>query len=177
MLLLPGCPKRASSSLVIEMNAKATARSISPLRRGDIPMFLQALFVLPLTAVMLRLGGFKRCHAFLERWSQSPAQQAGDESLKESIRSARRAIYWAVEYGVYRGKRRHNCLPRSLTLWWLLRRQGIESELRIGTRYRKGQLQAHAWIEYEGVPLNAGEQVRQRFTVFDEPIRVEDRKR
>ncbi len=159
------------------MKAKAAARSIPSLRRGDIPMFLQALLVLPLTALMLRLGGFKRCHALLERWSRNPTQQAEDESLKESIQSAKRAIYWAVEYGVYRGKRRHNCLPRSLTLWWLLRRQGIESELRIGTRYRKGQLQAHAWIEYEGVPLNAGEQVRQRFAAFDEPIRVEDRKR
>jgi len=40
-----------------------------------------------------------------------------------------------------------SCLAKSLTLWWLLGRQGIPSQLRIGTRKEKEKFEAHAWVE------------------------------
>jgi hypothetical protein len=46
------------------------------------------------------------------------------------------------------------CLQRSLVLLWLLRRRGIESELRIGVRKDGSALTAHAWIEMAGEFLN-----------------------
>ena len=61
------------------------------------------------------------------------------------------------------------CLTRSLTLWWMLRRAGIASDLRIGVR--KGQnensIQAHAWIEIAGNVINDEATVRTTYAVFE----------
>jgi hypothetical protein len=43
---------------------------------------------------------------------------------------------------------RVRCLEQSLTLYWLLRRRGVQVSLRLGVNpYR---FRAHAWIEYDG---------------------------
>jgi hypothetical protein len=42
------------------------------------------------------------------------------------------------------------CLPQSLALLALLRRQGLRAELRIGVRRGAGTLHAHAWVEHAG---------------------------
>lgn len=55
------------------------------------------------------------------------------------------------------------CLPRSLALQALLRRHGIEADLRIGVRREAGELRAHAWIEQAGSPLGEPEDVELRF--------------
>ncbi len=65
------------------------------------------------------------------------------------------------------------CLPKSLVLWGLLHRQGINSELRIGVRRNTKNFEAHAWVEYEGFALNDTQDVRSRFTMFDSPIKHE----
>lgn len=65
-----------------------------------------------------------------------------------------------------------NCLKKSLVLWYLLRCQGIVSELRIGVRREQGEFQAHAWVEYQGIVLNDTPNVRQHFAMFEHPIEV-----
>jgi hypothetical protein len=76
-------------------------------------------------------------------------------------------MQWTLRHSPFRG----NCLSRSLTLWWLLRQQGLEGTLRIGTRFKDGQFQAHAWVEYDGQPLNEEPQVYYTFTVFAQAIK------
>jgi hypothetical protein len=44
------------------------------------------------------------------------------------------------------------CLEQSLALYWLLRLQGVAAKLRFGVH--PAPFTAHAWIEYEGVPVN-----------------------
>jgi hypothetical protein len=56
------------------------------------------------------------------------------------------------------------CLPRSLALKALLRRQGVEADLRIGVRRDDGRLLAHAWIEQAGAPIGEAGGVGNRFT-------------
>lgn len=46
------------------------------------------------------------------------------------------------------------CLARSLTLHWWLRREGAPSVLRIGVAKDGSQLDAHAWVELGGAPVN-----------------------
>lgn len=46
------------------------------------------------------------------------------------------------------------CLPRSLLLLWLLRRRGVEAELRIGVRLLGDKLDAHAWVVWQNTPIN-----------------------
>lgn len=59
-----------------------------------------------------------------------------------------------------------NCLRRSLTLWAFLLCQGIETQLRIGTRRDRGQLESHAWLEYEGQVLGDRADIGQAYTAF-----------
>ena len=68
------------------------------------------------------------------------------------------------------GMSRPNCLERSLTLWWLLRRDGIDGELHIGARKEDGQLKAHAWVELRGEVLNDSPEIHNHYARFDAPI-------
>ncbi|MEA5471521.1 lasso peptide biosynthesis B2 protein [Spirulina sp. 06S082] len=63
-----------------------------------------------------------------------------------------------------------NCLKQSLVLWELLYLQRIESELRIGVRRDRGEFEAHAWVEYQGIALNEIRDVREDFATFDRII-------
>ena len=60
-----------------------------------------------------------------------------------------------------------SCLVKSLTLWWLLGRQGIGSELRVGVRKEGRNLEAHAWVEREGIALNEPEERHHHYAAFD----------
>ncbi|WP_286194739.1 lasso peptide biosynthesis B2 protein [Synechococcus sp. CCY 0621] len=63
-----------------------------------------------------------------------------------------------------------NCLSRSLCLQWLLRRRGIPADLRLGVQLDAGQLQAHAWVEVAGHPVNDAQDVAERFLPFEQPL-------
>jgi len=64
----------------------------------------------------------------------------------------------------------HTCLTRSLLLGWLLRRHGVESQLRIGVRLNQGALDAHAWVECDGVPVNDQPDVGAQFASFGDLV-------
>jgi hypothetical protein len=72
----------------------------------------------------------------------------------------------AARHAPYRG----NCLSQSLTLWWLLLGQGIQSDLRIGVTSPPGRFEAHAWIEYDGAVINDRPDIGLLFRKFDRPI-------
>ena len=59
------------------------------------------------------------------------------------------------------------CLTRSLFLSWLLRGWGVSCELRIGVRLNDGALEAHAWVEHLGMPINDADDIALRFAPFD----------
>ena len=62
------------------------------------------------------------------------------------------------------------CLTRSLLLGWLLRRTGVESQLRIGVRLTEGALAAHAWVECQGIPVNDRPDVGAQFASFGDLV-------
>lgn len=60
-----------------------------------------------------------------------------------------------------------SCLAKSLTLWWLLGRAGIRSDLRIGIRKESEEFAAHAWVERDGAALNEPEEHHRHYAAFD----------
>ncbi|MCG2786865.1 MAG: lasso peptide biosynthesis B2 protein [Anaerolineae bacterium] len=58
------------------------------------------------------------------------------------------------------------CLPRSLTLRWMLAQREVASALRIGARKMDGQLKAHAWVELGSHPIGETANIAADFTVF-----------
>jgi hypothetical protein len=116
---------------------------------------VRALIWLPLTAAQLRLSGFEAASRSIQ------AVRAGGRTLEPRVLA--RLVAIASRHGVVRG----NCLSQSLTLQRLLRRQCIASELRIGVRRAGAALEAHAWVELDGRPLNDSADVAQRYAPFD----------
>ena len=86
--------------------------------------------------------------------------------------AARRTVR-AVRSAELHGLTKPNCLERSVTLWWMLRREGIEGELHIGARHQAGKFEAHAWVELDGRVLNDAADVHQHYARFDAPIAAE----
>ena len=124
-------------------------------------LLLQALTLLPLLALSLKLLGFKRTQTILSNFLPSepyfdlPSSSAAILTTVKIIKIATKYYSWAT------------CLKKSLVLWYLLRHQGIAAELQIGTRFEQGEFQAHAWVEYQGCVVGDRQGVKQYFTAFD----------
>ena len=121
---------------------------------------LAAAALLPLFRAGLRLFGFARLRAWIAR---SPAAAKAPPPIGELS-----ALGALVNTAAHHTLGPANCLTRSLYLWWRLRRSGIDSELRIGVRLVQGKLDAHAWVECQGLPINDAKDVAQHFAAFEE---------
>ena len=115
---------------------------------------LLAAALIPLAAASLRIAGVRRT---LKPLARGPAGLD-----PRAAREAARAVARAARHAPYRG----NCLSQSIALTWLLRRRGVAADLRFGARRREGQLEAHAWVEHDGVVLNDTPDVARRFSPF-----------
>ena len=115
--------------------------------RAEKWLALHSLLMCLLSVIALRLIG-------LARWTRLLRAVSGDRSLLAPSRDevtiaeayasvvdmVARNTYWAFV----------TCLPRSITLWWLLRRRGIATELQVGVRKNGESIEAHAWVVCHG---------------------------
>jgi hypothetical protein len=108
----------------------------------------------------LRVLGLRRFQARL-RCDDSPA---GHRLTREEVIRIATLVNLAARHAPFPA----TCLTRSMLLDWILRRRGIASRLHIGVRLTQGVLDAHAWVEYEGVPINDDPDVGRRFAAFAE---------
>lgn len=123
---------------------------------------VQASLWLPWFGLGLRVHGLARFQSELQRW---PMTVASTMSLAE-IQLLGEAVNIAARHTPFHA----TCLTRSLLLGWLLRRHGVASELRIGVRLPQGQLDAHAWVECDGVPVNDRPDIADDFAPFDHVV-------
>jgi hypothetical protein len=142
-------------------------RKLRGLSWAERLLLAQAAVALPAVAALIRVRGLKGCQALLARLSPlaNPGLRA-DGPAESLARGVVRIVTAAAAHGPYRA----NCLQQSVTLWWLLRRRGLEGELRIGTRKMDGHVDAHAWVEFSGRALNESRDVGARYAVFERPV-------
>lgn len=136
---------------------------------GDRGVVLQAFVLLPVISTSLRVIGFNRTESFLDRFTRFPrdmSKQPVDMQSQQARRVAR-----LVRAAVRNGVGKSNCLEESVVLSWMLRRQGIDAELRIGVRKQNGKFEAHAWVAFAGIALNETDVPHERFAAFDPPSR------
>ena len=81
-----------------------------------------------------------------------------------SPKKVARLVRVAAEHGPYRAR----CLEQSLVLRWLLLRRGTEGRIVFGARKADAGMQAHAWVEVNGVPLSQDHGVYRDFSPLDE---------
>ena len=121
---------------------------------------------LPLFWLALRLFGLRRIQAWLQRDKVAaiPSSLALDEVARIGTLVNRAALHAPFPA---------TCLTRSLLLRWMLRRRGVASRLRIGVRLNAGALDAHAWVEFTGIPINDRPEVCKEFAPFAELLPAE----
>jgi len=131
-------------------------------------IFLRATAVLPVIFISLKMRGFGATQKFLLRslpivpqTSQQDSIHVVDDRKRAELTS--RMVNAAIGH-VWRAS---TCLEKSLALWWLLGRQGIACEVRIGARKQGGKFEAHAWLERDGVAINEPQQEHRHYAAFD----------
>jgi hypothetical protein len=130
-------------------------RALGPAERRAL---LASAAWMPFFWLGLRTLGLARFHARLRR---SRAATHDAMTLRD-IRTLGDLVNVAARHTLFPA----SCLTRSLLLEWLLHRRGVPSQLRIGVRFSRGALAAHAWVECEGVPVNDRLDVANQFTPF-----------
>ena len=130
--------------------------------------FFMGALLLPATVVSLRMFNFRSVQRSLERWYSDAVRTdtRNDTAIFAEVQTASRMVDAASRYGLARG----NCLSKSMTLWWLLRRQSIPVQLQLGARKTGAQFEAHAWVEMDGRVVNDSEDVRMRYSPFEDAV-------
>ena len=127
----------------------------------------QALLGLTWVALGTRWLGFKAMH----RRVTLSALVGGSLDTPCAVANARAIQRW-VEVAARRGPIAGTCLTRSLTLLMLLKREGIPGDLRIGVRLDAGKLDAHAWVEVNGEPVNETPDVASRYAAYERTVPI-----
>jgi hypothetical protein len=125
-------------------------------------LYISAVLLLPFFWLGLRVLGLAR----LQSWIQGISLTAKSSPPVGELKAIGALVNRAARYA----PGPVTCLTRSLLLRWLLRRRGLASDLRIGVQLTQGRLDAHAWVEYEGQPINDTPDVSRRFAAFTEPL-------
>jgi hypothetical protein len=122
-------------------------------------LLIKLFFLLPATWLVLRLLGFNRARRIAE--FQLPSDSTAiDQTAMERAQRYAQLTSIAARHGLYKA----NCLHQSLALCWLLRKQGLPAQIRIGVKPNTQPFLAHAWVELSGVPL--GQDVGE-YNAFD----------
>lgn len=121
---------------------------------------LRSLFLLPVVAVLLRSRGLWHTRAWLACLGPFAA---GDATALVPSEIAKLVAASASTLHI-------PCLPRSLVLWHFLRDRGGSAEIRLGVaKLDDGRLSAHAWVEFDGLPLNENLDLFERYAVLPMP--------
>jgi len=126
---------------------------------GDWWILAQAWVLLLVVDLGLRLLPF--------RWVQG-LLALGRKDARDIQADGASVMIQCLEWLVGVAGRNHlypmGCLRQSLVLQWLLGRRGIITDLQIGVRKGVDELNAHAWLEYEGQPLGEPQAIVVHYT-------------
>ena len=138
-------------------------RRFRALDRPAQKLFLQTLALLPLVSLSLRWKGFRATQTALQKMIGNPLPEQNLDLVSKRVARTAHMVNAADRHGLVHP----SCLTKSLTLWWLLGRQGVASHLRIGIRKEKDKFEAHAWVEREGTALNEPDDHHRHYVAFD----------
>jgi hypothetical protein len=122
-------------------------------------LLLGLMIALPAIAALLRVCGVVRTRRWLELSSGNASTQvANSDELESAERLAK-----LTDIAGRRGALTATCLRQSLVIYWLLRRRGFAPELKIGVRREQAAIDAHAWVELQGVALGQSDLAHSPF--------------
>jgi hypothetical protein len=141
----------------------ARLRRFSALPRAAKLDFVRAALLLPLIRMSLRLRGFRATHRTLQLRIRRGVAALPEMTAVGETTQVCRMVLAAGRYSLLKG----TCLERSLTLWWLLARKGIATQLRIGARKSGEKFEAHAWVERNGSAIGEPDGTHVHYAAFE----------
>lgn len=154
-----------TSTLFSSRDAPRLAKAFLRLPAPERLLVARCVFLLPAIRIALRVVRMPILQRVLNTSSWGKACPSETFAL-EYGKNVARLVRAVARHGFYSA----NCLERSLTLWYLLRREGIAAEMFLGVRKRDHALEAHAWVEYSGTLLDEEDELVPQLTRFDEPL-------
>ncbi|MGB9242012.1 MAG: lasso peptide biosynthesis B2 protein [Candidatus Acidiferrales bacterium] len=134
---------------------------MSGFERGVV---LEAVIGLPIAWLAVRLLGFRICRAAFEK--PRFAAQNSKSREADTLNIARRIAHLEAVTATNLFSRT-SCLEQSLVLCRMLRRRGLNADLRIGARKEANRFEAHAWVEVEGNVVDGGGTGHLHFVPFE----------
>lgn len=119
-------------------------------------LLVQSAVLLPIVHLALKFISVARLQGLVTRAMRAPRPR------QISPQATARMVRIAAHRGLYHFK----CLDQSLVLGWLLRRHGTDARIVFGARKEDNQMEAHAWVEVDGLALN--DDIHQHFSPFEE---------
>lgn len=144
----------------------ARLRRFSALPRPAKALFLRAVVLLPLLTLSLRLRGFGATQRFLQRFTASMKSRPPVADLEARVALTASMVLAAARNSPIPS----TCLERSLSLCWMLARQGIATQFRIGVRKDDGKFAAHAWVERDGIAIGEPDASHVHYAAFAEEL-------
>ena len=150
-------------SLTMTGRTKELLRKASELSTPDRWVLLQSMLLLPVVWVGLRVMPLRRLLRLLGGHRETTPDMLHDVSRAHACA---RLVNAAARYGPFPS----TCLSRSIVLWRLLRRRGINAEIRIGLVREQRPITAHSWVEVGGQPVNETAEVAAGHVAFDDAL-------
>jgi len=144
----------------------ARLRRFNALPRPAKGLFLRAAFLLPLLTLSLRWRGFRSTQRSLRNFLSPEKTAPREPTIETRVAMSSRMVLAATRHSPFHS----TCLERSLCLWWLLARQGIVSDFRIGVRKDGEKFAAHAWVERDGVAIGEPQAAHLHYAAFAEEM-------
>ena len=132
------------------------------LSRQQKKLFISSLIYLKVASLLLLLFRYQDLHNTLKKRVPIDSSPSPEIAILRAMKLS--AI---VEAAARRRLGNATCLRRSLVLWYLLRKEGIESELRFGVRKVSDEIIGHAWVEIDGSVINDDVRYIKQFTPMD----------
>lgn len=133
------------------------------LSRRDKWRLLGLAVLLPIIDLGLRRRGLQQTQAWLTRWRGArPAHPCSPAELEDANTLATLAAI-AGRRGLYA----NTCLRQALAVHWWLWRRGLRPQLHVGALRVGDTLDAHAWVELDGVPLAQSRPLPPAFSSID----------
>jgi hypothetical protein len=127
-------------------SSRSDLAKLGSLTARDRWLVVRAALALPVSVVLLRVAGYQRARRLGRRLARRTAPADVEPRIAATVR--------AVDLATTRLPIRSACLSQSLALSYLLDRQGIPTEICFGVRAGGAPLDAHAWVEHDGHPIN-----------------------
>jgi len=128
---------------------------------GEKSFAFGALLLAAFLRVSIKLAGFNNTIKLLSFFEGKITAENGFSDVDYYSRS----IAFSYDFAPY-----INCLAISTAHWWLMKKRGIEVQLKFGMKKQNEKLAAHSWLEYNGVAFSKDMVINKKYTAFETAI-------